>query len=128
MPFSTESDASWKLPRLLELTTSLERLNTGDGSHDCGGATGSGYRGPLEVLVAVSVAAVLAAGSVAAVLVAGYVAAVLVVCSLEAVLVEGPVEAVLAVGLDGSGADGGLCGSGAGGGAGGSLLRHTGWR
>ncbi|KAJ1175351.1 hypothetical protein NDU88_000639 [Pleurodeles waltl] len=45
MIFSTEGVTSWKLPRLLELTTRFGRLTTGDGSHVCSGPTGSGCRG-----------------------------------------------------------------------------------
>ncbi|KAJ1207315.1 hypothetical protein NDU88_002706 [Pleurodeles waltl] len=82
----------------MELTTSLVRMNTGDGSHVCGGATGSGYCGPLAVLAAGSVAEELAAGSVASVLVAVIVAMVLVAGSLTAVLVAGSLTAVLVVG------------------------------
>ncbi|KAJ1194332.1 hypothetical protein NDU88_003621 [Pleurodeles waltl] len=61
------SNASWKLPRVLELSSSLRRLTTGDGRHVSGGATVRGHCGPLAVLAAVSVLAV----SVAAVLSAG---------------------------------------------------------
>ncbi|KAJ1090350.1 hypothetical protein NDU88_003483 [Pleurodeles waltl] len=41
---SDDSNALWKLPRVLELTTSLGRLTTGDGSHVSGGATVRGRR------------------------------------------------------------------------------------
>ncbi|KAJ1187077.1 hypothetical protein NDU88_003856 [Pleurodeles waltl] len=92
-----DSDASWKLPRVLELTTNIRRLTTGDGRHVWGGATGSGCRGPLVVPAAVSVVAVLAAGSVAVVLAVGSVAEVLAAGSVAAVLAAGSVAAVLAV-------------------------------
>ncbi|KAJ1190268.1 hypothetical protein NDU88_007006 [Pleurodeles waltl] len=42
---SDDSNASWKLPRVLELTTSLGRLTTGDGRHVSGGATVQERRG-----------------------------------------------------------------------------------
>ncbi|KAJ1217163.1 hypothetical protein NDU88_004758 [Pleurodeles waltl] len=57
-----DSNALWKLPRVLELSSSLGRLTTVDGRHVSGGATVRGRRGPLAVLAAVSVAAVLTAG------------------------------------------------------------------
>ncbi|KAJ1145385.1 hypothetical protein NDU88_011672 [Pleurodeles waltl] len=63
-----------------------------------GGVTGSGCRGPLAGLAAVSLAAVLAAVIVAAVLAAVIVAAVLVAASLTAVLVAGSLTAMLVVG------------------------------
>ncbi|KAJ1201646.1 hypothetical protein NDU88_005452 [Pleurodeles waltl] len=87
-----ESDASWKLPRVLELTTSLGRLTTGDGSHVCRGATG-----PLVVLAVVAVAAVLAAVALAAVLAAGSVVAVLAAGS---VAVQVAVFSAVQVGID----------------------------
>ncbi|KAJ1141525.1 hypothetical protein NDU88_007855 [Pleurodeles waltl] len=40
---SDDSNASWKLPRVLELSTSLGRLTTGDGRHVSGGATVQGH-------------------------------------------------------------------------------------
>ncbi|KAJ1193622.1 hypothetical protein NDU88_002918 [Pleurodeles waltl] len=40
-----DSNASWKLPRVLELTTSLGRLTPGDGRHVSGGATVRGLHG-----------------------------------------------------------------------------------
>ncbi|KAJ1088726.1 hypothetical protein NDU88_001881 [Pleurodeles waltl] len=81
---SDDSNASWKLPRLLELTTSPGRLTTGDGRHVsvgatvrrrrgasgsvCGWVCGGGACGGVcgGVLAAVSVAAGLAAGRLSA--------------------------------------------------------------
>ncbi|KAJ1199010.1 hypothetical protein NDU88_002848 [Pleurodeles waltl] len=124
-PFFTECDASWKLPRLLELTTSLERLTPGDGNHVCSGATGSGCcgaaggacggvsrggacggvrRGSACSGLCGSGAGgrlcgvVRVVGSVAAVLAAGSVAAVLVAGSVAAVLAAGSVAAMLVAG------------------------------
>ncbi|KAJ1199970.1 hypothetical protein NDU88_003801 [Pleurodeles waltl] len=64
---SDGSHASWKLPRVHYLTSSLRQLTTWDGSHVSGGASVRGRHGPVAVLAAVSVAAVLVAVSVAAV-------------------------------------------------------------
>ncbi|KAJ1205943.1 hypothetical protein NDU88_001362 [Pleurodeles waltl] len=63
-PAGANSDgrnASWKLPRVQELSSSLRRLTTGDGSHVSGGACVRGRVGLVAVLAVVSVEAVLAA-------------------------------------------------------------------
>ncbi|KAJ1189098.1 hypothetical protein NDU88_005849 [Pleurodeles waltl] len=113
MSFSTDGGPTWKLSRSLELTTSHVRLTTGDGSHVCGGATGTGCgvaagdagRGLsggsacgvhwAVVLVGGSVSVLLAAVSWMAVLVGGSVSVLLAAVSWAVVLVGDSVSVLL---------------------------------